>query len=420
MSQLEKKLAQLHQKDRPKPLPPSEESLPDEPLVPPIDETTSPLHPEEPPSAKVLQLPKERRDRAERLLNKRKAELHADYEERRHGPQGEKRTTTTSKVRMIKMEDLVSDGDFKNLKVDPTQEEIDTLKESMNREGLKVPIIVVEGLDGKFFVRAGFRRSRCARLLGWSQIPAVVLPADTPEKTEHWVNIVENFTRCRVHPYETAVAAQTMRDKFKIDAREFASRAGFDVTYIKNLLHALDNLPPEIVQRWRERRLVPTEYFIKWSYMSHEEAIKSFNVYAGLHPRVSSASPPTTRPKQRVHPIAMASKTGLRRMERVWFAIASSTKISDEEHRKELIELVEFCLGKRTQFRDIYDDNAKHRSTKGRDGRRSKPKEVASFQLVTPEDDVELKPEEENKIRQQLSLLSENKLLKGNTIPKNH
>lgn len=340
------------------------------------------------PGGQIVSVPPERLAQAQRRLDKRRAEIVQDSEERRRGPQGEKRSAACARVRVVPMEKIVADNDFRNLRVEPSEEDLGRLRESMSKEGLKVPIVVVEGLNDTYLVRAGFRRARCARELGWSGIPAIVLPADTPEVTEHWTNIVENFTRSRVRPYETAVAAQTMRDKFGVKPRDFACKAGFDAKYVENLLHAVDHLPPEVLQKWKEGRLIPTEYYVKWSYMTPDEALRSYQIYAGLHPHVRNGDPPTSRPRRPPNVLTMATKAGLQRMERLHFATACAREIDDERYRKWMLELVEFCMGQRTRV-SFYDDEARHSSKKGRDGRRSRKKveaPVSEFRLEGPGD----------------------------------
>ena len=370
---------------------------------PPLEGTPAgPPPPEEVP--RLAQL--ERRERPARedlhLRGRRRLrEVREDWDERRRGPQGEaKSQAIVGPVRMVPLEKIVSDTDFKNeVRLDPTEEEARVLEESMRHEGLKVPVVLMEGPSDDYYLRWGFRRVRAARRLNWEGIPAIVLAADTPASTQYWSNIVENLARSKMHTYEVARAAQVMRDKFRVDYREFARRTGLSPKYVANLLRAADNLPPFLVQKWRERRSIPVDYFVQWGAMRPEEAVTAFNTYVGLHPRAQrpAAAPPvpgTPRPGKREHPLLAATRYGLRRMDRLRFAVASCPGLGDEE-REKMIAAVDYCMGQREDVPGVYDDRVRHRSTRGRDGKRSrvKVKDVASFRLVGPGDPLDVTPE---------------------------
>ena len=107
----------------------------------------------------------------------------------------------------VPLELIVDDPRFTNLRLDPTDEEMTALAESMRVEGLKVPIEVIPSGEA-FCVRCGFRRTKAARLLRWTTIPAIILAADTPVVDEYWTNIIENSARSRLTSYEIAHAAR--------------------------------------------------------------------------------------------------------------------------------------------------------------------------------------------------------------------
>lgn len=293
-------------------------------------------------------------------------------------------------VRLIPLEKIVSDTDFRNeIRLPATEDESRTLEASMRSEGIRHPIVVVEHGD-KYHVRWGFRRAKAALKLGWEVIPAIILPPDTPLPSQYWSNIVENLARSKGSTYELARSAQVMRDKFRVNYREFARRTGYDEKYIDNLLRTIDNLPPELLQKWRERRPIPVDYFITWAAMQPDEAMHSFNTYVGLHPRASKSpgSPPLPpddppRKKRDGAPLLMATKTGLKRMDRLRFSVACHREI-DEATRSTWLAIVDFCMGQRNDVPGVHDDDKRHRAHRGRDGKRSKVKqsEVAHFRLA--------------------------------------
>lgn len=370
------------------------------------------------PLGESTKVPREVRRDSRTRLSQRKRELREDWRERHLGPQGEARSMDiVGKVRLIPLDEIVSDTDFKNeMRLDATEDEARNLEESMRSEGLKHPIVVVQ-LGDQYHVRWGFRRSRAALKLGWSSIPAIVLPTDTPLTSQYWSNIVENVARSKMHTYELARSAQVMRDKFRVDYREFARRTGYDPKYIDNLLRTIDNLPPELLVKWRERRPIPVSYFVTWAAMRPEEAVRAFETYVGLHPRAakttstvpevleSPASPDPPR-KRGDFPILMATRAGLKRMDRLRFSVACHRPI-DEATRATWLAIVDYCMGQRNDVPGVHDDNKRHRSHRGRDGKRKKEKQadVAHFQLSMPGEKTEVSDSQLAEIEKSVSSL---------------
>jgi ParB/RepB/Spo0J family partition protein len=349
----------------------------------------------------VPKLPKTLREDSRTRLSQRKRQLHEDWRERHVGPQGEARSRDiVGKVTLVPLDKIVSDTDFKNeMRLPATEDEVQNLEASMKSEGLKHPVVLIEhGRD--YHVRWGFRRVRAARKLGWEAIPSIVIPRDTPLPSQYWSNIVENVARSKLHTYELARAAQVMRDKFRVDYREFARRTGYDPKYVDNLLRTIDNLPPELLDKWRERRPIPVSYFVTWAAMRPEEAVRNFQTYVGAHPRaarpastvpeeVKIPDPPKT--KKNDFPLLMATRAGLKRMDKLRFSIACHRPI-DEATRSRWLEIVDFCMGQRSDVPGVHDAAKRQRSHRGRDGKRSKPRQedVARFRLSAAGDPVEV------------------------------
>jgi len=236
----------------------------------------------------------------------------------------------------------------------------------MKSEGLHVPIIVIPSHQpDHFFIRAGFRRTAAARLLRWKQIPAIILPQDTPVVSEYWTNVVENSARDRLTSFEVANAARTMRDKFGVKAPEFARKAGFSESYVLQLLRCLDRLPQPIIDVWRDRAPIPVALYDKWSNLDPDSAIKQMLIYRGRNPKIVGDWQPPTSLKLRAHPIKMASAAGLRRMQRLRFAIEVARSL-DEKTRKLGLDLVDFCSGAKDSVSGIYDNSVKQRMYKSR------------------------------------------------------
>jgi len=170
-------------------------------------------------------------------LVKRCVWLHEDYDARKHGPQGEAKTGKISLwSHPLPLEQIVADTEFKNIRLEPEEGEIEKLAESMTSQGIKIPVTVGEAPNSTFILRSGFRRVKAARRLGWTYIPAIILPLNTPKVSEYWSNIIENTARRPLYTYELAAAAHRMKDEFQISAKEFAKlindapRARFTIT----------------------------------------------------------------------------------------------------------------------------------------------------------------------------------------------
>ena len=303
-------------------------------------------------------------------LDKELVSIHEDHDARRLGPRGESRSQTIADwTRPIPIDKIISENDFSNIRLQPADGEIDLLATSMSEEGLKVPITATGGQDGTYILRAGFRRVVAARKLEWTFIPAIVLPWNTPKITERWSNIIENSARKPLRTYEIANAALIMKRDFGVEPQEFAQKAGYDPKYIGRLVKAIENLPPMIIEDWRTVSSMPIDWYFKWSNMHHAEAINSFRLEIGQRfQRRSDPMTPSDHPRQpRKGHLHTATESGLRRMQRLRFAITACPKL-DAATRQAYLEIVDYCQGTRDTVLDIYDCNAKHRSTKGREG----------------------------------------------------
>ena len=350
-----------------------------------IDLLLTPPATPEPPSRAALQA---RRARENSDLAKHHPHLakqlethHQRYDNLRHGPQGEFRSRSIADwIHPIPIEKITAETQFRNIRTMPTDSEIDLLADSMSEEGLKVPITVSEGQGGIYFLRAGFRRVAAARKLSWTTIPAIVLPLITPKISEHWTNIIENSARTSLRTYEIANAAYIMQRDFCVDPKTFARKAGYDPTYITRLVRAIENLPPTILDHWRDVGNHPVDWYCKWSTMRHEEAIKSFHLEVGqrFHIRKDPMLPDDHPRPSRKGKIMTATNSGLQRMQRLRFAVLAYTKPIDEATRQSYLEIIDYCMGIRDTVLDIYDRNTRHKNARDR---KTKEKETEELNI---------------------------------------
>jgi hypothetical protein len=138
------------------------------------------------------------------------------------GPsEGEMMSMMALDVRMIPIEKIFIDPDFDYARVheDPLHPEwysnegqhLSDLEETMREEGLKDPI-EVQVKDDEFLLRAGSRRWKAARKLGWKFIPATVVPSDIPIEWQYSSSIIRNtgLQPPQVHRPPAAVPRRAM------------------------------------------------------------------------------------------------------------------------------------------------------------------------------------------------------------------
>jgi ParB/RepB/Spo0J family partition protein len=287
-------------------------------------------------------------------------------EVRKNGPQGEARSAVLAEnVQRVQLDMILDDPEFKNCRLSLDGEKLRELAESMKLEGLKVPITVIQAPGEKpgFFVRAGFRRTIAAMRLGWREIPAIVLPKDTPLVEEHWTNIIENSARDGLSTYEIANAAKIMRDKFGIKPRDFAMRAGYSEAYVLNLLRCIEVLPDDILQQWRAKARLPLDYLISWATLPAPEALAQFHLYCGQSHKVPEELKLSPRKRIRNSRLTITTDYGFRRMGGLRYAIEAAPDL-DEKTKTVCLQIVDFCMGGRENVVGLYAPPTKHRRSK--------------------------------------------------------
>jgi ParB/RepB/Spo0J family partition protein len=301
-------------------------------------------------------------------LDKRRTELHHGFEQRRYGPQGEARSESlTTRVEMIGLDKIVDDPRFENFRLKPNPEKVEELAGSMEHEGLKSLITVVEapGGKGEYFLRAGFNRTAAARSLKWTKIPAVILPVDTPEIEERWANLLENSVRSELTTYETANAAKIMRDRHGVTARDFAKKIGKSESHVYNLLRCIERLPLEILDQWRDGAAPPFDLLTRWSTMHQQEALEEYHRFVGQRCKMPKDFVPPPRKRIRNLPVRIASEHGFKRMHRLRSAIQEAPKF-DESTKATWLQIVDYCMGGRETVTGVLDGTTKKRNRKSR------------------------------------------------------
>ncbi len=121
-------------------------------------------------------------------------------------------------------------------------EELQGLADSIKSSGLIQPIIVRQ-VNNNYFIIAGERRYRAAKLLGNAAIKAIVMQASEEENLS--IALIENVQRQNLDPIEEAKAYKMLISRFKLKQADVAARVGKERTTITNSLRLL-NLPERI------------------------------------------------------------------------------------------------------------------------------------------------------------------------------
>lgn len=132
------------------------------------------------------------------------------------------------------------------------EDELQDLKNSIAEYGVLQPIIVRKQKDGTYFLIAGERRLRAAKLAGLTKIPAIV--KDFDEKDTAVIAVVENVQRENLSYIEEAYAYKKLIDEFGLTQGELSAKIGKRQSTISNKLRIL-TLPPEIQEKLIEAKL---------------------------------------------------------------------------------------------------------------------------------------------------------------------
>jgi ParB family chromosome partitioning protein len=139
--------------------------------------------------------------------------------------------------------DRIIDIDIKLVKPNPDQprtsfdeEEINELAESIKSVGLIQPVIVREK-ENNYYIVAGERRLRAARVAGFKKIKAIVIQPSEEENLS--IALIENLQRKDLDPIDEANAYRVLVERFKLKQQDIAKRVGKDRATIANSLRLL-------------------------------------------------------------------------------------------------------------------------------------------------------------------------------------
>jgi len=123
------------------------------------------------------------------------------------------------------------------------EEALKELADSIREHGIIQPVIAEDAEDGTYFIIAGERRTRAARLAGLSSIPVILKKFSDERKLE--IALIENIQRENLNPIEEAEAYHQLMTMGNLSQEETAARVGKNRSTVANALRLL-KLPEDI------------------------------------------------------------------------------------------------------------------------------------------------------------------------------
>jgi ParB family chromosome partitioning protein len=154
------------------------------------------------------------------------------------------------RIQKIVLEELQPNPDQPRQHFD--QEALEQLAASIKQFGIVQPLVVTPHAQSGYFIVAGERRWRAAKLAGLQKVPVIVRTTKDLERLE--VALVENVQRVDLSPLEQAVSIERLHQQFSMTYLEIAKRLGKADSTVVNIVRLLQ-LPEEAQAALREKRI---------------------------------------------------------------------------------------------------------------------------------------------------------------------
>lgn len=130
---------------------------------------------------------------------------------------------------------------------DALQELADSIKARDVRQPLSVRW---EPTSRRFRIIDGERRFRAAREAGIADVPCIVYEVETKDVLVD--QIVQNWQRADLRPYETADALVRLKTEFAMTTTEIAATTGKSVGEVSKLIALVERVAPDVQERVRQ------------------------------------------------------------------------------------------------------------------------------------------------------------------------
>ena len=121
--------------------------------------------------------------------------------------------------------------------------ELKELSDSIVEHGIVQPIIIEDAGDGTFYIIAGERRTRAAKMVGLKKVPVQLRKFSDEKKLE--VALIENVQRSNLNPIEEAQAYYDLMKVSGLNQDEVAQKVGKNRSTVANALRLL-KLPEDM------------------------------------------------------------------------------------------------------------------------------------------------------------------------------
>jgi ParB family chromosome partitioning protein len=132
------------------------------------------------------------------------------------------------------------------------EESLMFLSESIKRNGVLQPILVIKLDNDNYQLIAGERRLRASKMAGMQEIPAILMEADKKKQLE--ISILENIQREDLNLIDEADSYKKLIDEFHYTHEQLSDVLGKSRSHITNILRLL-LLPDSVKQLVREKKL---------------------------------------------------------------------------------------------------------------------------------------------------------------------
>ena len=170
----------------------------------------------------------------------------------KNGDNDNSRKETKGGELLIALEKLIPNPNQPRKNFDAT--ELEELAASIRQQGIIQPIIAEEAGDGTYFIVAGERRTRAARLAGLKEIPVILRKYSEEKRME--VSLIENIQRSNLNPIEEAQGFKQLMEMEGLSQDEAAARLGKNRATVANTLRLL-KLPKEMQESIQKGELSP-------------------------------------------------------------------------------------------------------------------------------------------------------------------
>ena len=117
------------------------------------------------------------------------------------------------------------------------EESLNELTESIKEHGIIQPVLVEKADGGFYYIIAGERRTRAARMAGLKEVPVRIQKFSETKKLE--IALIENIQREDLNPLEEAKAYYKLMELGNLNQEETARRVGKNRSTVANALRLL-------------------------------------------------------------------------------------------------------------------------------------------------------------------------------------